>query len=146
MTEKVPPLLKTKRFFLAHPKGLDDAELERLQARAALALTELAAGRANVVVTLGKDDFDARWSQLGSWEAWAREVVQGRLSYTSDEPRYHAIVLISPQLGNATRMIVQNALAAGRPVLLLRETGELVVISTVFTLDTNNWKGGWWAR
>lgn len=139
---------QTKRIFLAHPKGLSDDELDGLSKRVGDALAALAASAGKtvaIVVVLGKDDFDARWSQLGSWETWAQEVVDGKLRFGSDEPRYHAIVLTHKQLGNATRLIVQRALAARRPVLLLREDNSLAVISTVFTLDAKNWKGGWWA-
>lgn len=141
--------MKTKRIFLAHPKGLEDAELARLAGRAWHALRLLAVPNAddwNIIVTTGKDDFDARWSQIGSWDAWAAEVVHGKFHYASDEPRYHAIVLTHEKLGNATRLIVQTALAARKPVLLLKGDGTLVVISVVVEENRDNWKSGWSAR
>jgi hypothetical protein len=133
--------MKIKRIFLAHPKGLDDGELEALRQRAQGALEKLSAGRAAVQVTLGKDDFDARWSTLGSWEAWAKEVAIG-VGWADREPRYHAIVVVDKRLGNATRLIVQHAMAAGKPVLRLHEDEMLTVVQAVVQVG-ESWKDGW---
>jgi hypothetical protein len=141
--------LKTRRIFIAHPKGLPDLELAALEGRVAAAFRLLAGSRADdykIVPVLGKDDFDARWSRLGSWEAWAREVVRGRFHPASDEPRYHAIVVVSEKLGNATRLIVEEALAAQRPVMRLHEDGTLAVVQGVALQIPDDWKAGWVTR
>lgn len=103
------------RVFFGHSINVDFDDVEPLRARCE-ALMRAAWPERHVVLTAGRDDWNDRMMVLGDWDAWVREVSQGKMA--DGTPRYHAIVVPVAQfdMGRATLRIVQTALAAGRDV------------------------------
>jgi hypothetical protein len=129
------------RVFVAHRK--DDAlDLGALKAEIQQALDAEAKGRRTVKVTLGREDYLARSSSLGSWAAWIRDVATG-LDYVTREPRFHAYVVPDERIGKATAEIIGAALNLRKPVLRWLGDGAFRPISLVQKVAPRDFKSGW---
>ena len=106
------------RIFVAHPKATADADIDALCAEA-LDRVSAALPDRKVAVIAGRDAYLASYQRCGTWDAWARYIATGG-EYGTGEPAFHAIVVAPlPGIGKATAGIVQHALTANKPVLLL---------------------------
>jgi len=128
------------RFFLAHSKGCNDADLEELVSNASKILDRLADGRA-FNITLGREFYEARFKACGSWEAWCAEVATG-IEYGSHSPLFKAILVPDGGIGAATARIVEAALGAKKTVIAFKGTAARRV-SRVVRVDAKNWANGW---
>jgi len=132
-----------KKVFLAHPKDCD-GELPGItvQVQAAIEKLPRPAG-VRVILYSGRDDYDACFKALGSWDAWTTNVATG-VHPTTRRPNYDVIV-VAPQavIGRATKDIVEKALKAGKPVLLFTR-GKLARVRGVETRAGDaDFKAGW---
>ena len=145
MSEGLPP----ERWFLAHTKNAELAELEQMRHK----LTEhwKKSGR-QIELTLGREDFEARAMRLGGFEAWGRNVATGRMA--NGRPRFGGFILpgavtatlpsgnrLSQMLGRTTFEMLQAALRTGKWVYLYDATGFIQVLSMQRGLDDSytNW-------
>jgi len=128
------------RFFLAHSKGCNDADLDELVADASKILDRLADGRA-FNITLGREFYEARFKACGSWEAWCAEVATG-IEYGSQSPLFKAILVPDGGIGAATARIVEAALGAKKTVIAFKGTAARRVRGVV-RVDPKDWKTGW---
>jgi len=128
------------RFFLAHSKGCNDADLEELVADASKILDRLADGRA-FNITLGREFYEARFKACGSWDAWCAEVATG-IEYGSRSPLFKAILVPDGGIGAATARIVEAALSAKKTVIAFKGTAARR-IARVVRVDAKNWVNGW---
>ena len=127
------------RVFLAHSKGSTVAEIERLAGRLSRALEVYAQGQPFEIVT-GRDYFEERFKECGSWDAWAAEVATG-VDYVTRKPLFDAIAVPSLRVGAGTARIVRAALDADRLVLRFDE-GSIQRIRRVSTVYSQDWKSG----
>jgi hypothetical protein len=131
------------RVFLANAKGDSPEVIADMIQRATFPLRKISNGR-TVIVTSGLDDFGRHFSRCGSWDAWARDVVQG-IDYLSREPRYHGFVVPTLRCGAATANIIRGALGVGKPVLRL-DGAELIIVKECSKVAERDWKAGWELR
>ena len=127
------------RVFLAHAKSTTEAEIERLAGHLHRALAAYAQGRPFEIVT-GRDYFEERFKECGSWDAWATEVATG-VDYVTRRPLFDAIAVPSLRVGAGTARIVRAALDVDRLVLHFDE-GSIQRIRRVSTVDSQDWKSG----
>ena len=133
------------RIFLAHKKGVEDAEIERHRTAVIEALK--ADGVDDVQVVTGLEDFNANIASDGSFDAWARGVIDRRDTFTGKRI-YDAVFSIGYTLGKATSTIIGAAFHAGVPVVVsealdggsieFRGGTQLVVD------DADDYVSGWW--
>lgn len=123
------------RWFLANKKADSEADLEiwRQAAFDFLSADPSLEGY-EIVVTTGKEDFEARWEKecMKSWQRWSESVIRDDLL---DGPRYHGLlvpVLASapPYVGKPTHEMINMALLRDpEPLyvyaLLLNEAGAV---------------------
>ena len=127
------------RVFLAHSKGSTVAEIERLAGHLSRALEVYAQGQPFEIVT-GRDYFEERFKECGSWDAWAAEVATG-VDYVTRKPLFDAIAVPLLRVGAGTARIVRAALDADRLVLRFDE-GSIQRIRRVSTVYSQDWKSG----
>ena len=123
-----------KRIFLATAKDESPDKVAEWKAE----LTTLIPG---VDVVDGLTDWHANFSRCGGWNGWAEDVATGR--DINGRPRYDAILCPRESVGKATAQIVDAALSAGKPVLLLRRDGSVAQVAGVTVVDPESWKAGW---
>lgn len=129
------------RVFVAHRKD-DSLDLGALRDAIYAALVLESKGRREVRVTLGRDDYNANASRLGSWNAWIRDVATG-LDYVTREPRFHAYIVPDERIGKATAEILAMALHCRKPVLRWLGNGQFRPISLVQKVAERDFKSGW---
>ena len=114
----------------------DDA-LERLRVQLQAALD----GDRTVEVVSAVDDWNKHFARCGGWEGWARDVGAGYL-YGTQEPRFHALVIVSrsQRIGRATEGIVHAAVGARRRLLWWNK-GQFYRIVGV-RRDSDSWREG----
>lgn len=140
--------MTTLRIFLAHPKNVEDSDIEALVARAKAAVEGVLARLApdvKVEIVTGRDDFMARAVSEGGWEGWCASVARGT-AYRENtlQQRFDAIIVCpSPMLGRGTAVIVSQALQTKKPVYFLRQNGALLTVVNLVEHDTNDWQNGW---
>jgi len=127
------------RVFLAHSKGSTVAEIERLAVTLTRALEVYAQGQPFEIVT-GRDYFEERFKECGSWDAWAAEVATG-VDYVTRKPLFDAIAVPLLRVGAGTARIVRAALDADRLVLRFDE-GSIQRVRRISTVDSQDWKSG----
>jgi|SRR3990172_1238806 len=132
---------KPPRFFLAHAKSCDDAELDRLTKACAKVLDTFAAGRPFDLI-LGRAYFEARFKEAGSWAAWTAEVANG-VDYLTREPNFTAIMIPEGPIGAGTAKIVEGAVAGNRPVYAFDDAGRHRRVVGLTQTDPKNWQTGW---
>lgn len=108
------PTRPPPRFFLAHAKSCNGIELDTWVAAARVLLDRFSKGKP-YKLTLGRDHYEARFKQAGSWEAWALEVATG-VDYLTRRPVFDAILVPFGYVGAATATILREAIGATRPV------------------------------
>ncbi len=121
--------MRTIRVFIAHSKQDSDARLAEVQERIDHVLRAAASNVPNAKPTkietvLGRDDHAQNFKRAGSWEAWASDIID-RIDHVTRETIYSAIVVTNRHVGMATARVVEAALRARRPLLLLCEDGTL---------------------
>lgn len=136
--------MKTVRAFLAHSKGDDAMKIADLRARVWKILEAASAGRNPVAVIPGRDDFEENFKRCGSWDAWARDVVE-RIDHATRDPVYSAIVVTDWRVGAATARIVEAALRHGTRIFALNGA-NLVPIKSIEVLSDGNFRMGWEVR
>lgn len=132
---KAPP-----RFFLAHSKSADDAELDRLVTACSSLLDRFAKGGPFDLV-LGRAYFEARFKELGSWAAWTAEVATG-VDYVTRAPIFTAIFVPAAPIGAGTRAIVSAALGIQKPVFAFDDGGKSARVVAVKVKDAKDWQTG----
>jgi hypothetical protein len=140
------PPRKVFRVFIAHPKDVNDNEIEIIRERIASILeraSERSPNPVKVSAILGREDWDANFKRCGAWHAWERDVVL-RVDYATRERFYSAIVATSRIIGSATRGIILTAIAAKVPALLFDEQRQMMwKIRSVVTIDPMDFREGW---
>jgi len=106
-------LADQRRFFLAHSKR-DNAIEERI-AQARTAMDTFAQGKPYTVVA-GRDFFNERFKEAGSWPAWTSLVATG-VDFATRAPLFHAILVPHGAVGAGTAEIIRKSIEAGKPVL-----------------------------
>lgn len=130
----------TSRWFLAHAKTTEDADIDAWKAQ-----LEARMGYDSVPaeVTPGRDDYKKRSRALGGWHAWSRDVPVAE--NWESEPLFHGIVvpvghLDEPSVGRATSDLVMGFLRRGKYAYAWDvTTSELARIADVRTLDSDSW-------
>jgi hypothetical protein len=136
------------RVFLGNAMG-DDAERCEHDRRRAIDLFGLYMPGVEVVVTLGKEDWDRNFASCrnrnprdGGWSQWAREVGTAVNPYNVTEPRYHAMVVPREMVGKATAMIAVAFKQMSKPVYVLAER-RLMLVTDAETVNAKNRASGW---
>jgi len=122
------------RVFLATAKGDTPSKVDEWTA-------ELRARLPSATIVDGVTDWTENFGRCGGWNGWAMDVAQGR--DINGRARFDAFVCPYEYVGKATAQIVGSALAAGKPVLLLRRDGTVAQVMGVTVVDPESWKAGW---
>ena len=139
------------RFFLVHPKGLADEEMEQLEKDTVDLLREPAKtlGVLHYTVKLARDDYNENFARCNGWDGWIESVSKGT-EYATGRRRFDGIVCSGRTLGRASAQIVHHALLAAKPVCAIDDwhrdgTGNarLSPIFQVVHKDKGNWQTGW---
>ena len=135
--------MNTPAVFLAHPKSMDPEKREHLKGF----IAQLFYGFGDTVrVVTGHDDYMQYGPSAGSFDSWARDVVD-RTDMMTMEPVYKAIVVTQMYFGKATALIVQRAFAKKRPVFVFIEgnAGDEMLFRAVdlITIDKDDYLEGW---
>jgi hypothetical protein len=134
------------RAFLAHAKSDDDAQIAAYVQATRDALESFAAAEDSLDVVTGRDDFMEHAAAAGGWKHWPRNVIE-RPDVNLGTPYYDLIVLPALTFGKGTAAIVEVALEAGRPVILLDgETGGFKVVEALVVEDEKNYQSGYRAE
>lgn len=143
--------------FLAHPKSLEDAAVDRLRDATHMCVaTAIKHMNGNAIpdVTAGRDDFNARAMACGGWEAWVDSVATGQGYRDGVLRAYFDVIVVAPDaaIGKATARIVEQALAgsyrsAPRPVFFMPDPdapdgGLLYPVTAVRNNDPSNFRSG----
>lgn len=135
--------MKTLRLFYATRKDAQDYEVASVVTSLQRAVTQLTQGAMAVEVTSAKQDFEARFAQLGGWDAWILDVAAG-VRYDDRQPRFHAFAVTDLQVGRATAGILRAALERKKLVLWFSsDTGKLHRVGQIAEDDPTNWQQGW---
>lgn len=147
-------MITERRIFLAHPKALEDSEVNRLcevvhglfEGKGLKNGSKIAA-----TVTTGRDSVEQfrDGSKAGmNWPAWEAHVL-GKLGGPFDReapPRFHYFVVVPNYIvGKATAEMVQRALKQPWPqVFWFHEAdNKLRAVRGVNVLDPHNFRSGW---
>ena len=130
-----------KRFFLAHSKSDDDQRISSLVSFAHDAVTKAAHGEAFQIMP-GRDFYNARFKQCGSWEAWAEEAACG-IDFATREPLFHGFLVPSVRVSAGTAKIIEKALATRKPCFVFRSDSTVARILAVRLADAGDWATGW---
>lgn len=118
------------KIFFANPRSATDAAM---QAALAIAMPYLAPG---TQVTLGRDEFEANFSQYNSIKRWAESIAA----------RYDGIVVMpvdgEAAVGSATAEILNYAFARSRPILVVG-TGGVCWMAKSIHKTTGKARDGW---
>lgn len=138
-----------RHVFVAHPKGISDAELEDFLLRCHKAFHGRKGADGSdlkVTFTTGRESAEAwiaeRRGQAFNWRLWIAHVT-GVTTPFGGEPRFHYFV-VGPErvIGRATADLLRKALSVGRRVFRL--DGEtLIAVQSILTNDDKDWKKGW---
>jgi hypothetical protein len=109
------------------------AEFDRLQKEADPSV--------QIKIIAASEEFDSNFARCGGWDAWAKDVATG-VGFADRKPRYRGFVLTDHEVGRATASIVEQGLAAGKPVFFF-ENGLLRHVHKVEEGDIDNWQSGW---
>ena len=130
--------------FLATPKGMEGAEIEKYYAAVVEKFVPALDG-IELLVVKAEDDYREHFSRCGSWEAWTKDVGQG-VDYLFRTPRYNCIVCVQQSVGKATADIVRYALEGNRMVVLANESGGFDRVTHVDEMDSQNYRSGWFLQ
>jgi len=130
--------------FLATPKGMEEAEIEKYYASVVEKFVPALDG-IELLVVKAEDDYREHFARCGSWEAWTRDVGQG-VDYLFRTPRYNCIVCVQQSIGKATADIVRYALEGNRMVVLANESGGFDRVTRVDEMDSQNYRSGWFLQ
>lgn len=130
----------TSRWFLAHAKTTDDADIDAwtAQLNARMGYDSLPAE-----VTPGRDDYKKRSRALGGWNAWSKDVPVAE--DWAGEPLFHGIVvpvvhLEEPSVGRATSDLVAGFLRRGKYAYAWDcTTDTLARVVDIRALDNDSW-------
>jgi len=125
-------------FFLAHAKSDEDLTVKLEAAKAAV---DRVSGGKPYRITLGRDYFEQRFKDAGSWAAWTAEVAQGQDPITR-RAIFDGILVPAGRIGTGTAGIVKKSLEVGKPVFSFDLAGNLGRITGVETVDPRDWQTG----
>jgi hypothetical protein len=133
------------KVFFAHPKSMDDAEIDFWVRQITLMLAD---GTDTPVVVTGRDDFQQYAMGAGSFTAWAREVPV-RKDMSTGKPVYDAFVSVNAYVGRATADILRGAINVGTPVIYLEQDEDKQAIEPkrvqqVVVDDPEDYLKGWY--
>lgn len=83
----------------------------------------------NATVTTTVEAYNTFFKDVGSWEAWVREMVNG-VDYISQEDHYTNYLCIDMTIGKGNSMLVEKILENGKPCNFYNE-GELFPVTGV---------------
>ena len=131
------------RVFFAHPKAMDDAEIDHWKHEIELMFRS---DDLPVEVVPGRDDFSRYAMGAGSFTAWAQEVPRRR-DMSTGRNYYSAFVSVNAYVGRATADILGGALSVGAPVIYAerKEDGTVDVkpVRDVVVVDAEDYLKGW---
>lgn len=151
VTPPVPSTTYEYRFFISHPKSLDDEELEQLEKDIFDLLREPAKvlGVLHYVTKLARDDYTENFARCNGWDGWVERVTIGT-EFASGRRCYDGIVCTGRTLGKASAQIVHHALQNRKPVGVLDDwrrdgTGKahLSPVAQVVAIQGGTWAAGW---
>ena len=119
--------------YLATPVGMDVGRAEYLQRSLAY---KFCGGRTNAV-HLASKVFEAKFTEMGSWDAYINHVAKG-VDFAFRLPTFSIICCVQPTLGRATAQIVERALVTKRQVCLIQEDEGLLSLSKVSGVETTD--------
>ena len=133
------------RIFFAHPKSMNDDEIDWWSREIARMLAD---GTDIISVTTGRDDFRQYSMGAGSFTAWAKEVA-ARKDMSTGKLYYDAFVSVNAYVGRATADILRVALNVGTPVIYLeqdedRGSIEPHRVTQVVVDDPEDYLKGWY--
>ena len=135
------------RIFFAHPKGMEDSEIEAWIGKLHKLGTEAVEGKEPVEVIPGRDDFKQYAPSAGGFAGWVRDVATRKEAMTQ-KPYYDLFVSPYREIGKATADILTLALHKQTPVVLAEElecgTVEMRRVNQVVVDDADNYTNGWW--
>jgi len=129
------------KVFLAHKKGATDEQIVEWKRLITKELGD------EVTVVSGSDDFNQNIASDGSFDAWARGVIDRKDNFTG-ERIYGAVIVPSYVVGKATAIILRAAFHHSVPVVVLDETDcgstEFRRGTQLVVEDPENYVSGWW--
>jgi hypothetical protein len=137
--------MKVARWFLAHSKATDDADIN-FWVRNLQKLLTTEAWEAEVVA--GRDDYNARAKAVGGWQAWCRDVPIAE--NFEGGPLYHGIIVpvlddLNPTVAKATSDLIDGFLNEGKYVYTWNPgSGDFKRCATTELIEGENWTA--WAR
>jgi hypothetical protein len=144
--------MATLRAFLAHPKNIEDADIERLKLMATVLLEaaiRAANGKRTPEIITGRDDFNARALDAGGWEPWCDSVGKGTGWREGTLQPLFDLIIVTPRatFGKATAHLVHAALAVKKPVFVMvdEEEPSLAQVFHVYTNDSRDFQNGFTA-
>ena len=133
------------RWFLAHSKAADDADINFW----VRALSKALSGNGwEAEVVAGRDDYNARAKAVGGWKAWCRDVPVAE-TFEGDA-LYHGIIVpiideLNPTVAKATSDLIDGFLAKEKHVYTWNPgSGEFKICTTTEIIEGENWTA--WAR
>tara|TARA_R110002012_G_scaffold18824_2_gene68723 strand:+ start:1953 stop:2387 length:435 start_codon:yes stop_codon:yes gene_type:complete len=137
--------MKVARWFLAHSKATDDADIN-FWVRSLQNTLTTESWEAEVVA--GRDDYNARAKAVGGWKAWCKDVP---LAETFEGgPLYHGIIVpviddLNPTVAKATSDLIDGFLSQEKYVYTWNPgSGEFKRCTTTEIIEGENWTA--WAR
>lgn len=134
------------KVFFAHPKGMEDSEIDSWTAGLASIFAEIADTHEKVEIVPGRDDFKQYAPAAGGFAGWVRDVATRKNAMTH-KPYYDCFVSPYREVGKATADILTLALHHNRPVLHAEKTDdgvEMKPVRQVVVEDPDNYTDGWW--
>lgn len=127
------------KVFLAHGKGDSDSQIEEWKHTIERLFR---ADDIPVEIVLGREDYAENFASSGGWSGWTFDVVM-RKDYMTQDYTYGAVIVPTEFVGKATAQMVGHALEHARPVLLLWQDRELVVVHAIDRQDDQDFQRGW---
>lgn len=133
------------KIFFAHPKGMEDSEIDEWSKQLVRLFTE--ADYSDVSVVPGRDDFQKYAPSAGGFAGWTRDVATRKDAMTQ-KPYYDCFVSPYREIGKATADILTLAIHYNMPVVLAEKlecgTVEMHRVNQVVVEDADNYTHGWW--
>lgn len=136
----------TTRLFLAHPKSMEDAEIEAMGLFVHASFESEKDDIEPPTVIPGRDDYQQYAPSAGNFHTWAKSVAE-RMDTESGERFYAAFVATDRFVGSATATILRVALSLKIPVFVVLDYGSpksrIEPVRDVITIDSKNYTSGW---
>jgi|TARA_R110000824_G_scaffold115788_2_gene266996 hypothetical protein len=131
------------RWFLAHQRHDDDADINDWTSRLTFCLADNSGW--SVTVVSGRDDYHSRAPALGGWKPWSKDVARG--ADWRGKVHFHGVVVPVdsteevPTVAGITATIVRGFISSGKHAFVwCPRTEAFRAVTTVVDIGDDDWK------